>query len=418
MKKALILVLASLTVLAAFSTGAAELRAGAGRVEIVVPPGMPLAGYGDRINKPNTGVHDPVYARALVFESGGKRAGVVDADILLVTLELKLAVAERVKDLHLDFLDLTATHTHYSIGSYVDNKVADIAVMGRYDPHAFEIVADAMAQALREAAADVRPASVGAASGPSPAVTHNRRHKGGPVDPAIRVLGVWDSGGKLMAVIMNHAIHPTTMPSQTTLVTGDVAGRAEGWMEEKHPGSVAMFMNAGLGDQSPYLPGMGETWDTVTAIGDRMAEASETIIASIKPSADVDMTLYDREFQMPAVYLRRSFQCWGGLNQLFKVLGGNMMRKQGEVMGLGLNNALFLFSPGELAVEVQADLQGMFPDRTVFVAVLSNDYYGYVVTPDDYQTGGYETCMSFYGPDFATVLEEQFKAMVAGAPRM
>jgi len=413
MKKAIILVLAVLAVLAACNAGAAELKAGVGRAEIVAPPGMPLSGYGDRINKPNTGVHDAVYARALVLESGGKRAGVVSADILMMSRELHQEVADRVKDLDLDFLAISCTHTHYSIGAYVDNKVAEIAVMGKYDPAAFEIVADAMARAVREAAADQRPAHVGAASGPAPAVTHNRRHEGGPTDPAIRVLGLWDADGKLMAVIMNHAIHPTTMPSRTTLVSGDVAGRAEAWMEERHPGAVAMFMNAGLGDQSPYLPGMKDSWEKVAAIGERMAERSEQILDSIQPSADVDLTLYDRKFDMPSVYLRPSFQCWGGLNQLFRVIGGDMMRKEGEVMGIGLNQALFLFSAGELAYQVQADLEQMFPDRLVFVAVHSNDIYGYVVTPEDYKTG-----VSFYGPDFATVLEDEFKQMVGEAPRM
>jgi hypothetical protein len=416
MKRLLVSCLAAVMMLAAIKAGAAELRAGAGKAEIVVGPGMPLSGYGDRINKPNTGVHDPVFARALVFESGGKRAGVVEADILMLTLELKRAVAERVQDLDLDFLDVSATHTHYSIGAYADNKVAEIAVMGKYDPQAFAIVADAMAHALREAAGKLKPAKVGAASGPSPAVSRNRRHEGGPTDPAIRVLGIWDADGSLMAVIMNHAIHPTTMPSQTTLVSGDVAGRAEAWMEERHPGAVAMFMNAGEGDQSPYLPGMKDSWEKVAAIGDQMAARSQELLDSIQPASDVDLTLYEREFAMPPVYLRPSLQCWGGLNQLFRYIGADMMRKQGEVMGLGLNNALFLFSPGELAVEVQADLESMFPDRVVFVVVHSNDIYGYVVTPEDYKTGGYETCMSFYGPEFATVLENEFKEMMEQGP--
>jgi len=175
----------------AVSVHAAPLTAGAGKVEIEVPLGMPLSGYGNRTNVPSTGVHDPVYARAVVLESDGQRAAVVGADILMMTRELKEDVEIRVSDLDLDFLSISATHTHYSIGAYVDNKVAEIAVMGKYDPEAFEIVASALEESLRKAAANMKPAKIAAGSGPGPGVTANRRHKGGPTDPVMRALGIW-----------------------------------------------------------------------------------------------------------------------------------------------------------------------------------------------------------------------------------
>ncbi len=60
-----------------------------------------------------------------------------------------------------------------------------------------------------------------------------------------------------------------------------------------------------------------------------------------------------------------------------------------------------------------AHLEEGFPEKTVFVVTHTNDYWGYVVTPDDYRTGGYETCMSFYGMEFAPFLTEQFMLMVS-----
>jgi hypothetical protein len=391
---------------------AAPLTAGAGKAEIEVPPGMPLSGYGNRTNVPSTGVHDPVYARAVVLESEGRRAAVVGADILMMTRELKEDVERRVFDLDLDFLSISATHTHYSIGAYVDNKVAEIAVMGKYDPEAFEIVASALEQALREASANMKPAMAAAGSGPGPDVTSNRRHKGGPTDPTMRVLGIWDESGTLMAVMMNHAIHPTTMPSQTTLVSGDNAGLAEIILEEKHPGAIAIFMNGGEGDQSPDIGWSRSSWETVEEIGRRMAESADAVMAGLEPQSDVNMTLYQHSFDMPPVYLRPSLQCWGGLNQLFRVFGKNMMRDQGELMGLALNDALFLFSPAEISYDIQKHLEDKWPDKTVFVVAQSNDIWGYVITPEDYKTGGYESCLNFYGREFGPQLEREFEVMV------
>jgi hypothetical protein len=224
---------------------------------------------------------------------------------------------------------------------------------------------------------------------------------------------VWDEEGKLVAALMNHAIHPTTMPASVVEVSGDNAGAAERAVEREFPGAVAMFLNAGLGDQSPDTGEAGrETWEDMEGIGEKMAATTLQGLKQIVPASDVTMTLYQHEFDMPAPYLRPAWECWGGLNQLFKVLGKNMIRARGELMGLALNDTLILFSPGELAVEVQLEIERAFPGRLVMVAVHSNDLYGYVVTPTDYDTGGYETCMNFYGRDFAPLLVREFKTMI------
>ena len=404
----------ALALLLAVPAWSAPLLAGAGKAEFHLSDDMPLSGYVDRINKPNTGIHDPVYARALVLESDGVKAAVISADLLIMTRELRADILERARDLDLDFLSISATHTHYSVGSYVDNTVAELAVMGKYRPDAYAMVADTLERALREAAAEVAPVKMGAAAVESPGVSINRRHEDGPTDPMVRVLGFWSDDGSLKAAIVNHAIHPTTVSTTDTKISGDCAGATERKIEEAHPGAVALFMNAGLGDQAPDVPFFGGDWDDVEEIGEKLAKSADKALLSMTPTADVEMTTYERSFDMPEPYLRRSHECWWGLNQLFKVLGKNMMRSEGHLMGLGLNDALLLFSPAEVAYEVQANIEGEFPGKQVMVVVHSNDLYGYVVTPEDYDTGGYETCMNFYGRGFAPLLESEFEAMVKG----
>jgi Neutral/alkaline non-lysosomal ceramidase, N-terminal len=394
------------------SSLAGPLLAGTAKVDITPEIGIPLAGYGNRINKPNTGAHDRVYSRAIVFESDGKRTAVVCADILILSIGLRDDVARRVSDLELDFVSISATHTHYSVGSYLDNKVAEISVMGKYDPEVYKFLVSRIEQSIRDAAADMKPVKAGSAKGPAPEVTSNRRHKGGPTDPYIRVLALKSYDDEIIAVIMNHAIHPTTMPSKTVQVTGDVTGAAELWIEEKHDGAIAMFMNAGLGDQSPYPEKRKDKWDAMEEIGAKMAATADGLLTDMTFTKDAELTLYKTTFEMPEIYLRKSFQCFGGLNQLFKVFGKSMLRTQGELLGIGLGDNLLLFSPAEITLEVQTNIENMFPHNNVMVITHSNDLYGYVLTPEDFETGGYETCMSFYGKNFSLLLEEEFKKMV------
>jgi neutral ceramidase len=57
-----------------------ELRVGAGSVDITPPVGTPMAGYyAERLSK---GVHDPLFAKAIVLERGGKKAALVALDLI------------------------------------------------------------------------------------------------------------------------------------------------------------------------------------------------------------------------------------------------------------------------------------------------------------------------------------------------
>jgi len=388
------------------------LFAGAGKARIDVPSGMHLAGYFDRFSAPSTGVHDFVFARALILSSQGRRAALVNADVLLSTRELVEKLKRRVSDLELDFLVVTATHTHYSLGGYVDNPMAEIAVMGRYEPESEKILLDSMEKALRQASADMQPALFGSGTGPSPGVAQNRRHKGGPTDPSMRVSGFWRSDGSLLAMIVNHAIHPTIMPSKTMEASGGCTGVAESLLEKKHEGAVAMYMNAGLGDQGPGVSGMEGDWKKVEYIGNALAERADEVLSGIVPERQVEMKIYERTFAMPEARLNPDYSCWYGLNPFIKRLGKDMIRQKGKISGLAINDTLLLFSPGELGYEVQAELTELFPSYRVMVVTHSNDYWGYIIMPGDYETGGYESCMNFYGKDFAPELIGEFENMI------
>src|SRR5438552_8948462 len=72
----------------------AELRAGVAAVDITPPPALKasLGGYGERMSKPALGVHDRIYAKALVVSDGATRFALVTADVLALPPGLKPAV--------------------------------------------------------------------------------------------------------------------------------------------------------------------------------------------------------------------------------------------------------------------------------------------------------------------------------------
>jgi len=61
-------------------TAHAELRASATKVDITPKTHEPMWGFEERTD-PSTGTLDPLYARVLVLEAGGKRIAIVALDL-------------------------------------------------------------------------------------------------------------------------------------------------------------------------------------------------------------------------------------------------------------------------------------------------------------------------------------------------
>jgi hypothetical protein len=74
------------------------LQAGVARVDITPPMQMKaaLGGYGARESKPAIGIHDSVWAKALLLTQGDKKFVLVTADVLAFPHQFKAAVVERL----------------------------------------------------------------------------------------------------------------------------------------------------------------------------------------------------------------------------------------------------------------------------------------------------------------------------------
>src|SRR5688500_17165820 len=75
----------------------AAVRAGVGKAEITPPVGTPLGGYGNALlpGRPAEGVHDPLFAKALVLDDGARRVAIVATDLIGTNPEITRQVAAR-----------------------------------------------------------------------------------------------------------------------------------------------------------------------------------------------------------------------------------------------------------------------------------------------------------------------------------
>ena len=133
-----------------------SLLAGAARVDITPPPGQPMAGFpmiqtktpgapadmSDYFGRQGVaaGVHDPLYARALVLDDGQRAIAIVAVDLVVVTADFTAAIRNAVHEaigIQPDHLMIAASHTHAGPDLFrwtegLDPAVADTADLGEH----------------------------------------------------------------------------------------------------------------------------------------------------------------------------------------------------------------------------------------------------------------------------------------------
>ena len=116
------------------------VSAGAARVALSVPAGTPLAGYGDRGRRlllpdvlgryphafwfrPHEGWRDPLAARALILEGGGRRLTWLAIDLIAVDRAFTARVARSLEEAGWSpgTLIVSASHTHSGPGAFMES---------------------------------------------------------------------------------------------------------------------------------------------------------------------------------------------------------------------------------------------------------------------------------------------------------
>jgi len=392
---------------------AGQFQAGVAKIDITPQISTPLAGYGARNSAFSTGVRDHIFSRALVISDGETRVAIVSNDILLILKDLKDEIAKNVADLNLDGILLTATHTHSGPGGYSDIPIVKIAVMGKYVPEYRKFLVEQISRAIREANGNVKPARFGSAIVDAPGYGRNRRHpeESAPEDPSLGLVKITDISGKPMAYLVNYAVHSTIFSERNLEISGDLAGAIEQAIEEKEPNALAMFFAGPLGDQSPNCQMQEDDVACLNRLGSGLGTEALSGFSKISLTENVRLKLYDEMIDMPEGNLRKG--CWVGLKWLMMPMGKELLRERAEIMAIEINDTLIYGVGAELAVEVGFHLKAQHPDKKVMVFAHANDWQGYLLTPEEYDFGGYEACMSLYGRDFGPYLEKKYQEMTS-----
>ena len=404
------------------------LRAGFGRVNITPPigsnqPPVWIAGFDQ--GRAATGVHDDLFAVALVLDDGQSRIGMVALDSIGFFHDDVIRVRQRLTaDFKLDYVVVCATHNH---------STPDL--MGLWGPDPFhsginpeyrERVISSAAAALSNAVVTLQPAAMSLLEIPvDPAGLVKDTRKPEVYDPDLRLMLFRNPGtGAVIGSLVGWANHPETPWSGNTELTADFCGVIRDGLERgvrygnevKMPGlgGTHLFVNGAVGGlmtthpsttvRDPFLNQDFSTpsHDKTRALGNSLVQRIlSSVAASNAPSATVvPLSVQARTMELPLE--NRGFVLAGLLGLLDRG-HSQFMQMRTEVALIRVGDASIACIPGEIYPELVnggmlrapggdfdiepleiPPIREMMPGRVKFLFGLANDEIGYIIPKSEW----------------------------------
>jgi len=388
---------------------AAGLKAGVARIDITPEKPVTLSGYASRKDL-STGVHDPLSARVVAFEAGGKRLVLVATDIIGFyegTAEYMRSAIMAEFGLQPSELFLTAIHTHSAPSpalkrGHANNIEYTEALRGKY------------LEVIRKALASMEPATLGVGVGSCPVGSNRRelrlsgkgesaitlgRNPQGITDKEVLVMKVAKMDGAPLAVAFDYATHGTSLGTANYTVSGDVPGLAEQFVEKiLGAGVIAPAFAGASGNIDPWfrvLPAFNEEPGWIpepVLLGTFLGEEVVHVYRAIKETNPADKIATGfATLQLPAKPRENASTESPGTADFAITVA-----RLGDVAFVGLG--------GEVFTEIGLAIKAGSPCRHTFVITHCNDAAGYLAPKEAHVQGGYEVQSSRFAPQAADIV--------------
>jgi neutral ceramidase len=385
------------------------LRAAVAKVDITPKTHEVMWGFEDRV-EPASSTLDPLYARVLVLEAGGKRLAIVTLDLGRSFGETSLdqLQAEVRKSSGISCLLVNASHTH-SAPTVKDEY--------KGNPPEWERRAlDGIAAAISDAANHLQEARIGVGTG-SVLIGHNRLHVNddgtiswfernptmiptSPVDPTVTILRIDTAKGDPLAILINYACHPVVLGSDNPQYSADFPGITNRVVEKSLGGKVESFFVQGApGDINPYYANTPIAQDAIKLrdwTGERLGQEAARVAKSIHTESDPTASI---DFREETMHFKLRWDPEQFHAALLKTLGPKTLELMGSpihpvvdarVTAVLIDKQIAIASvPGEAFVYFQENWRARCPVPTALFFGYTNGYHGYFPTIRAASRGGY-----------------------------
>ncbi len=435
------------------------MRVGLSSIDCTPQPGLPLMGN-FRDDYAARGVHDPLFARAVVFaDECGNKAGLLAIDVCMLDRQNVATIRDVIGaecDVPPQNVLVHATHTHSAPAT-----TGTIGLAEQIAPHtdAIDRLLRKAASAIVEANQVLREATLEIGHAVADRLSFNRRLRRrdgrtqmnwealqpgfdptqildawGPVDPEVVCLTV-RSKKKVTAALVNFGLHPAILAGDNWLYSADYPGyMIDALAQSLGNGASCLLLNGCCGDVNhvDYRDSnQGRGFSMAERVGDLLAARARQAVDSGTPVAATCLRLSRERVRIERLRISQREHDWceevleqarkrppqglvdGLPDAYFAKLRLEMWQVQDqpdfvEVMVIRLGDAAIVGLPGEAFCQLGLDIKRRSPARHTLVAGLCNDAIGYLPTREAFDQGGYETMVgsTFYEPGSAERLVE------------
>jgi hypothetical protein len=386
------------------------LRAGVSSANI--NPTMSAFIAGDKQNRKFTGVHDSLYAKAVVLTKGTEKLALVTLDCIGLLYPDVLRIRQKAAEL-CGFPEariiVSSTHTHSGPdvvgiwGSDYEHTGADSTYM------AFLInTAADQVKAAFESQQDVVAFTVETTFG-EPWVQNICLEE---IDRSVTVLQLRNNEGKAVATLTNFACHPTFMDARFSDVSADYI---HGYYKQmkKQTGAEALFLQGAIGGWVQPEDGEG-SFEKAYMRGRELADAVLAVLPKANPLTSSDITFKSKQVKFPV-----ENEGWKQLAAIGTIRREIKDSVTTELSWFSIGDAQFATHPGETAPYYGLETKKLMGTGPRFVLGLGNDALGYIVKPSFFEDKNiphaeYLTSMSV-GKPTAPMMMEQLRLIIPGS---
>jgi hypothetical protein len=378
-----------------------------------------MAGFQNR--RAAQGIHDDLWARAMVVEDDSTRIALVSLDAIGFGNDDVIRVRKLIADsTGLDYVIVASTHTHESpdlMGLWGESEYRS-----GVDPAYMHMVQQQAARAVEMAVANLRPAvfRIGQdISGAKPLVMDTREPQ--VMDEGLLLLQALDAAtGQTLGTLIQWANHPETTWNENLQISSDFPHYLREAVEKgiyagdsllvPGVGGVCVYVNGAIGGLMTTLPDFGvadlasdsvflePTFRKAAAQGRRIAALaleqfhSDSLLTRVDSAA---IRLRASSIELPLD--NKLFRLAAALGVLDRGMSG-WMKLRTEVAVWRLGPATFLHQPGEIYPEIVnggieqpegrdfeispvevPPLRDLMPGTFKFTVGLSSDQIGYIL---------------------------------------
>jgi hypothetical protein len=399
------------------------LLVGASKRRVTPPLSVPyLTSSGNGTNAPFQGLHDDLFARALVLDDGRRQIALLSVDAIGYdnsvlgkgrdfTRELRRKVVVRT-GLKPGAIMLAATHAHSAPETIGLTPFREVPGVPDWLEQHLQELPDTLVDAWKNRAPARAFAGIthveGIARYRRIVLKNGKLSVHGALPPPEQVAAPWQldeslhllwfqrEDGAPCAALMNYTAHPV-IAMLLPQVCADYPGAAARLVEQHLPGAVCLFTNGAAGNINSVK--VSTNFDDVALLGRKLGAAALDEIAALRagpPLSDTSLDVRSVRFELdprPCPPLAQALKTAspivigkdGTITRLALKLAEGPLR--GEIQAMRLGPIRWISLPGEPFVETGLALKQA---GASFVVGYANGYLGYFPIRRAFDEGGYE----------------------------